>query len=208
MCSRFENKETGLSVFEKFSKDSSGNFILEETENLKQSSIAPTDDIIIIRKEKDTYRIQKSQWGIKFDNNPQSPLIFNSRIETIMQKDYWTKLFRSNRCIIPVTAFYEWKSDNGKKIPQRISLNENLFFILGIYTIIGDKFMSSLITTEPNDFMKLIHNRMPALTTFNNSLDFLNSSDDIAISMCKPFESGRLMQIQIAEELIKRKEQQ
>jgi hypothetical protein len=49
---------------------------------------------------------------------------------------------------------------------------------------------------------------MPALTTFNNSLDFLNSSDNIAISMCKPFGTGSLMHIQIAEEMIKRKEQQ
>ena len=205
MCSRFENKETGQSIFEKFEKDYFGNFILDEKEELKKIAIAPTDDIIIIRMEEGMYKIQKSQWGIKFDVDSNTPLIFNSRIETIIQKNYWRRLFENNRCLIPVTGFYEWQSLGEKKVPQRISLDDTLFFILGIYTVIRGTLMTSLITTEPNEFMMPVHNRMPALLLYNNSLDFLNSSSDIALSMCKPFENGEIMNIQIADDLIKKK---
>ena len=201
MCSRFENKETGQSIFEKFEKDYFGNFILDEKEELKKISIAPTDDIIIIRMEEGMYKIQKSRWGIKFDNDQKSPLIFNSRIETIIQKNYWKRLFNNNRCLIPVTAFYEWQ----EKVPQRISLGDSLFFIPGIYTLVRGTLMTSLITTEPNEFMLSVHNRMPALILYDNSLDFLNSSSDIALSMCKPFKNGDMMNIQIANDLIKKK---
>jgi putative SOS response-associated peptidase YedK len=206
MCSRFENKETGQSIFEKFDKDYFGNFILDENEELKKIAIAPTDDITIIRMEEGMYKIQKSQWGIKFDDDQKKPLIFNSRIETIIQKNYWNRLFENNRCLIPVTGFYEWKQSVTKKIPQRISLDkEYLFFILGIFAVVKGTIMSSLITTEPNEFMKPVHNRMPAITTYDKSLDFLNSTSDIALSMCRPFEYGDLMNIQIADDLIKKK---
>lgn len=200
MCSRFENKETGKSIFEKFQSD---NFILENFEGIKTVSIAPTDDIIIIRKEQEMYKIQKAQWGIKFNNDSKTPLIFNSRIETIKSKPFWKNLFKENRCLIPFSGFYEWKNENGKKVPQKISMNKDLlFFILGIFFINKGVIMSSMITSEPNEFMKTVHNRMPVICSFDNSLDFLNSDYNIALSMCQPFEGNDLMCIERADDLI------
>jgi len=46
MCSRFENKETGISVFQKLKKDLDGKFILESDEETKSINIAPTNKVL------------------------------------------------------------------------------------------------------------------------------------------------------------------
>ncbi len=48
MCSRFENKETGESIFKKLQKESSGKITIEETGEIKTTGIAPTNKIITV----------------------------------------------------------------------------------------------------------------------------------------------------------------
>ena len=126
MCSRFENKETGESIFQKFGKD----FLMLNlaVKNLKQINIAPNDDILVIEKITDEYVLKNFSWGIKFPGD-KSPLIFNSRMETISEKPYWRNLFEKNRCLIPATAFYEWETIEKIKIPQKISFIVCLCFL-------------------------------------------------------------------------------
>ncbi|HEY5122900.1 MAG TPA: SOS response-associated peptidase family protein, partial [Ignavibacteria bacterium] len=204
MCSRFENKETGISIFEKLKKDSMGNFVYEITEDTNKINISPTNSIIsVIRNKKTEYSIKNIYWGIQFDKQNQSPLIFNSRIETISGKIYWKQLFAKNRCIIPATAFYEWKEIEKTKIPHRISLkNKELFFIASIFLIQEDLTFSSMITTVPNKFVRQIHNRMPVLLNQNEAIDFLDADTEDALKFCKPLPDNDEMDISIAEDIL------
>ena len=127
MCSRFENKETGISIIEKLEKDFEGNYILEDDNELKKENITPTNLVMSVISEGNSYKIKNFFWGIQFDKQNKSPLIFNSRIETIREKKYWTQLFYKNRCLLPATAYYEWKEINRTKIPHRISLLDEDF---------------------------------------------------------------------------------
>lgn len=196
MCSKFENKENGLSIFKRLNKNFSGEFILEEFEDTKYENIAPTDRIIVMLKNDDKFKITDAQWGIKFKQEKTSPLIFNSRIETIREKLFWKNLFKNNRCLVPATAFYEWKTVNNKKIPHKITLpNSNLFFFSSIYNFIGDKMMVSIITTEPNIFMKNIHRRMPHINDEEHIHHFLKCESDILINEIKPLNDEILMEI-------------
>ena len=175
MCSRFENKESGITIFEKLRKDIQGNFFFEDSsDDLKKVNIAPTNKILTVSKEKDDFNLKIFKWGIQFDKEKKSPLIFNSRIETIKEKKYWTQLFYKNRCLIPATAFYEWKEVDNAKVPQRISIpGEEFFFMPSIYVSIADTVCASLITTVPNKFMESVHNRMPVLLNIEQGIDFL-----------------------------------
>ncbi len=130
MCSRFENKETGLSIFEKLERDYSGKFILDENlPELKTFNIAPTDRILILQKNEEKIKITTAIWGIRFIAKKIKPLIFNSRIETIKEKEHWQVMFNNSRCLIPATAFYEWIYNINKKSPYKIKLiKKNLFF--------------------------------------------------------------------------------
>jgi putative SOS response-associated peptidase YedK len=115
MCSRFENKETGFSILEKLDKDEQGNYILEDDGDLKKEVFAPTNFVFSLIKSEKDFKLKNFLWGIQFDKEKKSPLIFNSRIETIKEKSYWTRLFYKNRCLLPSTAFFEWKEINKKK---------------------------------------------------------------------------------------------
>lgn len=206
MCSRFENKETGESMFSKFEKDFlTLNFAAKD---LKQINIAPNDDILVIQKKENEYALRNFSWGIKFPGD-KNPLIFNSRIETISSKPYWKNLFSKNRCLIPATAFYEWKLIDKTKIPHKIAFPEMpLFFIAGIYTTINDGIFASMITTTPNSTIAQIHNRMPVILNKDEGLEFLSLKGDEALNLCKPLGEEHKTNIDIAKDILTAKQKE
>ena len=91
-----------------------------------------------------------------------------------LAKPSFRESFRHRRCIIPVNGFFEWKKDGKHKIPYWIypsSTNKarNFFALAGIWDEWKDKntgeiiTSSAIITTEPNELMKPIHDRMPVI---------------------------------------------
>jgi len=206
MCSRFENKETGESMFKKFEKD----FLMINiaAKDLKQINIAPNDDILVIQKSENEFTLKNFSWGIKFPGD-KTPLIFNSRIETISSKPYWKNIFKRNRCIIPATAFYEWKMMEGTKIPHRISFDGMpLFFIAGIYVKINDGIFASMITTTPNTTIAKIHTRMPVILSMKDGLNFLSNDMEEVLLQCKPFDNDISTKISIADDILTQKQKE
>jgi putative SOS response-associated peptidase YedK len=195
MCGRFETKPNAdglLKQLEQLNID----LIVEKDEAVKTVNIAPTEKITGIRKQQKKYLLSSFQWGIKFSQS--SPLIFNSRMETIIEKKFWKDSFNRNRCLVPMTAFYEWKKENGKKVPYRIFLKtEDLFFIPALYYINNDNtYSASLITTTPNDFIKHIHHRMPVIFTYKNAVSFLTNTVEENLKLCIPFPNPELMEME------------
>ena len=195
MCGRFESKPNAEGLVEQL-KQLNINFIIEKDDGLKAVNIAPTEKIIGIRKQKDKYLLSSYKWGIKFSQS--SPLIFNSRMETIIEKKYWRDSFKRDRCLIPMSAFYEWKKEGGIKVPYRIFLKtEDLFFIPALYYINKENIYSaSLITTTPNDFIKPIHHRMPVIFTYKTAVSFLTNTVDQNLRLCIPFPNPEIMEME------------
>ena len=207
MCSRFENKQTGLSIIEILERDNLGKFKLEDKEELKKTNIAPTNNILTVTRNEELFILKGFKWGIQFDKEKKSPIIFNSRIETIKEKNYWKNLFYKNRCLIPATAFYEWKEINRVKIPHRIYLQEEKFFFMpALYTKIDGETCASIITTTPNEFMKGIHNRMPVLMNIDTGIGFLKETPAQALDYCIPYSEKEKMSVEYAEELLTEKQ--
>jgi putative SOS response-associated peptidase YedK len=195
MCGRFEsvaNAEGLVKQLEQLNIE----LIFEKDDSIKTINIAPTEKITGIRKQKDKYLLSSYNWGIKFSQ--ASPLIFNSRIETIITKKFWKDSFNRNRCLIPVSAFYEWKKEDGRKVPYRIFLEPyDLFFIPALYYINNENsFSASLITTTPNEFIKPIHHRMPVIFTFSNAVSFLTNTLEENLKLCIPFPNPELMRME------------
>ncbi|MCI0472252.1 MAG: SOS response-associated peptidase [Ignavibacteria bacterium] len=206
MCSRFENKTTGEFLFKKISKDRK--VTDNSVKNLKQSGISPQDDIIIIKIKPGELEITTNIWGIRFSGE-NTPLIFNSRIETISSKKYWSDIFDKNRCIIPATAFYEWKQEEKIKIPHRISLRDSeIFYIAGIFIKLNGNYHASMITTSPNNIISRIHNRMPVIMDYHSAISFLESDYKTAISQCNPLDDSIGINIEVAEEILTEKQRE
>ncbi|MBK8944064.1 MAG: SOS response-associated peptidase [Ignavibacteriae bacterium] len=198
MCGRFENKVREDWMMEKFAEFNINVFFRTIDKLRKKENIAPTNTIVTILKNDSDHLAETNKWGIKFSE--ESPLIFNSRIETISSKQFWKMLFDRNRCIIPMSAFYEWKKEKNKKIPYRIFLkNDEMFFVPGLFNKDKEgKKTISLITTEPNEFMKKIHNRMPVILNMKDAVEFLSGDLSSNFEKCVPYKDEKNMEMEVA----------
>lgn len=118
-------------------------------------------------------RVEFYRWGlIPFwakDASIGNKLI-NARAETLADKPSFRHAFRSRRCLVVADGFYEWKKTEGGKTPVYIRMaSGEPFAIAGIWDEWHDPDSSetirsfAIITTEPNELMEEIHNRMPAV---------------------------------------------
>jgi putative SOS response-associated peptidase YedK len=108
--------------------------------------------------------------------------MINARAETLNEKPTFKHPFRRQRCIIPADGFYEWKKTDGKQ-PYRIKLKSGeLFGFAGLWDRWErdgqEVYSCTIITTEPNELMASIHNRMPVILDRKDENDWLNSNID------------------------------
>jgi putative SOS response-associated peptidase YedK len=134
-------------------------------------NIAPGSEMpVIIHEEKNELVIMK--WGMvphwtKDIHTAKRPI--NARAETLAEKPSFKELLKNRRCLVPASGFFEWKKEGNKKIPFYIHLPKSpLFAFAGLYDRWTDPegnlvFTYTIITTEPNDLIAKIHNRMPSI---------------------------------------------
>jgi putative SOS response-associated peptidase YedK len=94
----------------------------------------------------------------------------NARAESLTEKPTFRSLLKSKRCLVPADGFYEWQVTEQGKVPHRILLqSEELFTFAGLWDEWADKSTGevlhtfTIITTEANELVKPIHDRMPII---------------------------------------------
>lgn len=134
-------------------------------------NIAPGQPVAVITREAPD-RLQLLTWGFPAIIHNRSQLLINARAATLLEKPTYRPLLESGKtCLILADSFYEWKNVSKKKrIPYRFLLkNDDLFAIAGLYKEVVNQETGevetyfTLITTEPNQIMAGIHDRMPAI---------------------------------------------
>jgi len=112
------------------------------------------------------------QWGLVPSWSKDAKLAystFNARAEGIQHKASFKGPLRSQRVIIPASAFFEWSGKKGHKTKYRIARRDAaLLGFAGLYdTWVSpedDELKScTIITTAPNKEMAAIHDRMPVI---------------------------------------------
>ncbi len=136
-------------------------------------NIAPGQDITAIANTAEPWA-DAFKWGLipswAKDHKIGNRLI-NARGETLAEKPSFRTAFKRRRCLIPATGFYEWQrnSDGRTKTPMYIAPKSGTpFAFAGLWeswhSPEGQHIQScTIITTEPNDLMAPIHNRMPVI---------------------------------------------
>ena len=131
--------------------------------------------------------------------------MFNAKSEEIAEKRSYKAAYKSRRCIVPLTGFYEWKRESAEKIPYAITLNDNkIMSLAGIWehwqaeneTL--DSF--TIITTSANTFMQDIHTRMPVILSSDSENIWMNPDSDVQElqSIMKPCSSDILKSWQVS----------
>jgi putative SOS response-associated peptidase YedK len=134
-------------------------------------NVAPTQDVVAVMNNGERH-LEMLRWGLipswAKDESIGSRMI-NARAETLAEKSSFKKLLHNRRCVI--VADYEWAQQPGtkSKTPMYITLqNHEPFAFAGLWDswrTPDDQQLRTctIITTEPNQLMSSIHNRMPAL---------------------------------------------
>lgn len=97
--------------------------------------------------------------------------MINARAETLDEKPSFKNAFRRRRCLVLADGFYEWKAEPGSKTktPMYIHLKDQRpFAFAGLWERWnppdGSELLScTIITTEPNQLVADLHNRMPVI---------------------------------------------
>lgn len=125
-------------------------------------NIAPTTGIAVIRQEDGERDLLEMRWGLLPSwAKPESklPLMINARADTVASKPAFRSAFKTRRCIVPATGYYEWiKLPDGTKQPFYFTREDSLAF-----GAIWEGETVATITTEPNREAAHVHNRMPVI---------------------------------------------
>jgi putative SOS response-associated peptidase YedK len=136
-------------------------------------NIAPSQPVAVIPNTGDN-TVSMYKWGLipSWAKDPSiGNRIINARAETLAEKPSFRHAFRRRRCLILADGFYEWKQKPGMKSkqPVYIRMDDNrAFAFAGLWELWkspdGSEICScTIITTQPNEFLKPIHNRMPLI---------------------------------------------
>ncbi|MEM6263991.1 MAG: SOS response-associated peptidase [Bacteroidota bacterium] len=121
--------------------------------------------------------------------------MINARAETLADKPAFKSPLSHSRCLVMADGFYEWKKEGKGKQPFRIKLTEEEVFTFAGLTSRWrnsegeDIYSFTIITTEPNELMAPIHNRMPAILNRSNAVKWLDPNLDslAAQALLKPY---------------------
>jgi putative SOS response-associated peptidase YedK len=93
--------------------------------------------------------------------------MINARAETVAEKPSFRKGFRNHRCLVLADGFYEWQKTGNGKQPYYIRMeDDSSFAFAGLWESWqnGREIRSAtIITTDANDVVAPVHNRMPVI---------------------------------------------
>jgi len=194
MCGRFT-----LTVDPTELQDTFANFIFP-SKFAPRFNIAPSQPVLAIPND-GANTADFFVWGLipMWAKDPSiGSRLINARGETVAEKPSFRGSFKYKRCLILADGFYEWKTNPGKKtkIPYFIHMQDRKpFAFAGLWDSWESADGSSIktctiITTEPNDLMATIHNRMPVILhprDYANWLEASPQTPEKLISLIKPF---------------------
>lgn len=130
-------------------------------------NIAPTDMVWTITDRSEPLQ---RRWGLvpHWAKDTKGRPLINARVETIDKKPAFRSSFAKKRCLVPISGFYEWQTEDGKKQPYLFQGQDRLLFLAGIRTgwksPDGEVIRSfSVITGPARGEIAQFHNRMPKI---------------------------------------------
>jgi putative SOS response-associated peptidase YedK len=136
-------------------------------------NVAPTQAVLAVRVPhgEDEPAPALLKWGLVpgwADDPAIGNRMINARAETAAEKPSFRSAFRKRRCLILADGFFEWGKAGGKKQPYlfRLAGGEPFAFAgLWEHWERDGKVIDSctILTTEPNELVKPLHDRMPAI---------------------------------------------
>ena len=134
-------------------------------------NIAPTQPVLAVTNDEGK-QAAYLRWGLIpswAKSASAGNRLINARAETVAERPSFRTALASRRCLVIADGFYEWQRIGNARRPIRVSMKSGeLFAFAGLWDSWrdpdGDIVRScTIITTQPNELLRPIHNRMPVI---------------------------------------------
>jgi putative SOS response-associated peptidase YedK len=170
-------------------------------------NVAPQSLQPVVRLDSETGGRELSimRWGLIPFWSKDSKIAYstiNAKAETITTRPTYREAIKRRRCLVPADWFYEWKKMDAKtKQPYAIALNDgSLFAFAALWDTWKDKATGqaintyTVITTDPNQLMEPLHNRMPVILQRRDYDRWLAPGDpsQLPVDLLRPFPAEEM----------------
>lgn len=159
-------------------------------------NVAPMQGVPIIIEDQGKRTQVLANWGLVpfWAKDPAiGNKLINARVETLAEKASFKYALARRRCLVPADGFYEWQRTASGNQPYYIRRRDHgLFAMAGLWEIWespdGSPFLScAIVTVPPNNVLRPIHSRMPAILLPENEAAWLGNGSS---SRAGPRASG------------------
>ena len=154
-------------------------------------NVAPTQSAwVLLPDGSSALRASPLRWGLIPRWAKDTKLAFssiNARLETVDSKPTFKAAWQRHRCLVPVSGYFEWKEEFGRKQPYYVQDETNVMLLGGIYERWGkpDGFIDSfsIVTTEARGPIAALHDRMPIILPQETLLEWVTGSAQQAMTL-------------------------
>lgn len=164
-------------------------------------NIAPTQTALVVIRQNG--RVAKEmKWGLVpswATDETVGGKLTNARAETVLEKPSFKSAFHHRRCLVVADSFYEWTKTVEKQPLRFLLKSEEPFAFAGLF----EKWNSpdgaeretfTIITTEANEIVRPIHDRMPVILPREKYTGWLNPAERVEdlITLLRPYPAEEM----------------
>lgn len=173
-------------------------------------NIAPGQDVPAVRPDgRGGRELVMLRWGLVpswAKDSATGNRLINARAETVATRPAFRAAFARRRCLIPASAFYEWRAaarpaKNTGRQPWAVALRGRATFAFaGLWerwkSGAGDALEScAIIVTDANERLRGIHDRMPVILApeeYQAWLDAVGTAPAMAARLLDPYPASAM----------------
>jgi putative SOS response-associated peptidase YedK len=179
MCGRYTLSANADELVEAFDVPTP-TFDLVPRYNIAPSQLAP-----VVAADRRGRRIGLLTWGLipGWVDEPGEGMI-NARLESVGERPSFREALERRRCLVPATGFYEWKREQGAKVPYWIHpVAGGVMSFAGIWETWSrpqaqPRHTFAILTMDATADVADIHDRMPVIVAAGDRVRWLDRSVD------------------------------
>ena len=200
MCGRYAINASGQQLADTFELTVPGE--LERRYNVAPGQVVP----VVHEDERGARALAPLWWGFDGGSEPGRTII-NARLETAAEKPSFRDALARRRCLVPATGFFEWRRQPSGRAPYYIQVIEApLFAMAGLWSPMTPANATAnrafvVLTTEPNELVASIHDRMPVILPREAWATWLGAqplSESELDRLAQPLDASRMSMIPVS----------
>ena len=208
MCGRFARKSTQDLLTEWFGIDLEDMPWFAPSYNVAPQSVQP---VVRLNRHSGSREFALLRWGLVpfWAKDPKFGYsTINARAEEAAVKPAFRDALKKRRCLVPADAFYEWQRIDPKtKYPFAFALKSGEpYAFAGLWDSWHGKENETLetftiLTTDPNELMEPVHNRMPVILEPKDYERWLDpeTTERPPLDLLRPYPAERMQAWPVSE---------